>query len=319
MRSVTRLRYVFVGSILLISALCFASPLAVQAQTNNSPVGSNVVRVGVYVLNVGKFDLASGTYTMDFYLTMSCGKPNCNMGSFEFMNGRASSLHEIENTPMEKSWRIEANLYSNVDLQDYPFDRHTLAMRIEDTQLTEQNLTYQPDRAGSGLDPSIVVVGWMITGWNQSVTNHYYSVYNETYSQYTFSVSLEREPAFGFEIFIPVFFLSFIALIAMLMYGKTSSVLENRVLLTASCLVAAVLFQFSLDNNVPPLGYLTFADKFMIVTYSIIISALVIGIMELDCHHKKNSIRSQQIQFYAIRIMPVLTIVVYFLMFWILL
>jgi hypothetical protein len=76
-----------------------------------------------------------------------------------------------------------------------------------------------------------------------------------------------------------------------------------------------VLFQFSLDNNVPPLGYLTFADKFMIATYFIIISSLVIGILELDCHHRKNDIKSAQIQYYAIRSMPVLAVAIYLLLF----
>jgi hypothetical protein len=274
-----------------------------------------LVKVGIYVLNIGEFDLKSGTYTMDFYLSMECVKPGCKLGSFEFMNGRAQSIRLEENTSTAEFWRIQASLYGNLNLQDYPFDSQVLSIRIEDTTLTEQNLTYQVDPNGSGLDPSIVVVGWTIAGWNQTVISHYYDVYNETYSQYVFSVNLERAPTFGFEVFIPVFFLTFISLIGMLMYGKTSSVLENRVLLTATCLIAAVLFQFSLDNDVPPLGYLTFADKFMIATYIIIISSLVIGVLELDCHHRKNELRSQRIQHYAIRLMPIAAITIYLLLF----
>ena len=315
MLSITRiLRYAFLGMILLMSVLSFTSAPPAYAQTNPSS-NANLVKVGIYVLNIGEFDLKSGTYTMDFYLSMQCAKPNCKLGSFEFMNGRAQSIRLEENSSTSKFWRIQANLYDNLDLQNYPFDSHTLSIRIEDTTLTTQNLTYQVDPTGSGLDQSIVVVGWAIAGWNQTVINHYYQVYNQTYSQYVFSVNLEREPAFGFEVFIPVFFLAFISLIGMLMYGKTSSVLENRILLTASCLIAAVLFQFSLDTGVPPLGYLTFADKIMIATYFIIISSLVIGILELDCHHKKKEIRSQQIQYYAIRSMPIVAVAIYLLLF----
>ncbi|HYV99886.1 MAG TPA: hypothetical protein VE862_00385 [Candidatus Acidoferrum sp.] len=315
MLSITRIfRYAFLAIILLMCALSFTSAPPAYAQTSPASNG-NLVQVGIYVLNIGEFDLNSGTYTMDFYLSMQCVRPNCKLGSFEFMNGRAQSIRLEENSSTSKFWRIQANLYDNLNLQNYPFDSHTLSIRIEDTTLTTQNLTYQVDPDGSGLDPSIVVVGWAISGWNQTVINHYYQVYNQTYSQYVFSVNLEREPAFGFEVFIPVFFLAFISLIGMLMYGKTSSVLENRILLTASCLIAAVLFQFSLDNNVPPLGYLTFADKFMIATYFIIISSLVIGVLELDCHHRKNDIRSAQIQYYAIRSMPVLAVAIYLLLF----
>lgn len=284
------------------------------AQTS-SPAGSNVVEVGVYVLNIGRFDLASGSYTVDFYLSMRCATSNCNMGSFEFMNGRATSTRQIEDTPVEKFWRIEANLYENLNLQSYPFDSHKLTIKIEDTSLTKQNLTYAVDQRNSGLDSSIVIVGWSEVGWSQEVVDHYYQAYNQTYSQYVFSVTLTREPANVLEIFIPVFFLTFIALIAMLMYGKVSSVLESRILLTASVLIAAVLYQFTLDISIPPLGYLTFVDKFMIVTYAIIVSCLVLGVMVLRYHHREAMAESERIQFYSVRIMPFMTLLIYVLLF----
>ncbi len=36
--------------------------------------GANTVLVGVYVLNVGEIDLRSGSYTIDFYLSMRCAR-----------------------------------------------------------------------------------------------------------------------------------------------------------------------------------------------------------------------------------------------------
>lgn len=295
------------------SCLIFVVPPSYAQST--FPAGSNVVEVGVYVLNIGRFDVASGSYTVDFYLSMRCANTNCNMGTFEFMNGRATSIRQIEDTPAEKFWRIEASLYENLNLQDYPFDSHTITIKIEDTNLTKQNLTYVADQKNSGLDSSIVIVGWSVTNWNQEVIDHYYQAYDQTYSQYVFSVTLSRKPTNAFEIFIPVFFLTFIALIAMLMYGKVSSVLESRILLTASVLIAAVLYQFTLDNSIPPLGYLTFVDKFMIATYGIIVSCLVVGIMVLNHHHREEMVESEHIQFYSVRLMPVVTLIVYAILF----
>jgi hypothetical protein len=298
--------------VILLSLFSQSKPAHAQSIV---PASSNLVEVGVYVLNIGALDLATGQYTVDFYLSMRCANLSCNLGKFEFMNGRATSIQLQENSTTEKFWRIEANLYNNLDFRDYPFDSHALTIRIEDTSLTKSNLTYESDQKNSGLDPSIVVVGWNIEGWAQSVVDHYYQAYNETYSQYVFTVTLDRGYFSAIEMFLPVFFLTFIALIAMLMYGQTSSVLENRILLTASTLIASVLFQFTLDSSVPPLGYLTFADRFMLATYCIIVSALVIGIIVLDCLHKKNESRSARIQHYSIRIMPLAAIAVYALLF----
>ena len=175
---------------------------------------SNTVSVGVYVLNVGELDLKSGSYTMDFYLSMRCPTVSCNFGSFEFMNGRASSINLEKNTTVERVWRIQANLYENLDLHQYPFDSHALLIQIEDQSLTKENLTYQPDPSESGIDPSIVVVGWSVAGWSQTVVDHSYPGDNQTFSRYVFSLNLERGPTSAIEMFIPVFLLTFIATVA---------------------------------------------------------------------------------------------------------
>ena len=52
------------------------------------------VQVGLYILNLGKFDIATGSFTADFYLSLKC-EANCSPENFEFMNGRASSFEKI--------------------------------------------------------------------------------------------------------------------------------------------------------------------------------------------------------------------------------
>ncbi len=298
-------------AVLIGCALCIGFTPTAQAAP-----GPNTVLVGIYVLNVGEIDLRTGSYTMDFYLSMRCPTvAPCNFGSFEFMNGRASSISLQENTTTERFWRIQANLYENLDLHKYPFDSHNLLIQIEDQSLTKQNLTYQPDPNYSALAPSIVVVGWSVTGWSQSVVDDYYQVYNETYSRYTFSLTLEREPTSAVAIFIPVLLLTIIALMATLMYGDVSSVFENRILLSASLLIAAVLFQFSLDSNLPPLGYLTFADWFMIATYFVMMAGLISGILVLNYHHRKEAAKVEKIRRYSTWLLPGLAIILYLLVF----
>jgi hypothetical protein len=299
------LRYFLIGFLLLaITAPSFVS--SAHAQT------PNVVKIGIYVLDIGKFDLGSGSYTVDFYLSLRCdGK--CNLGTFEFMNGRASSITVIQSTPNQKFYRILANLYENLDLRNYPFDSHKLTIKMEDTSLTKENLVYQPDLSNSGLDSSIVIVGWKVSGWSSRVVDHYYQPYNQTYSRYIFTITLDR-PGYttAANTFLPVFFLVFVSLISMLLVGKR---LETRIILSVTVLLAEVVFQFTLDNAIPPVGYLTFADKFMIATYIIMVSTLVIAIILLKYNDRKDLVKSERIHFYSLRIMPLLTILIYALTF----
>lgn len=291
---------------LLFFTLLLTQVYGTTARAQAPPL--NVVKVGIYVLQIGKFDLSSGSYTVDFYLSMTCdGK--CNLGSFEFVDGRADKIDVIQNTTNAKFYRIEGTFFENLDLQKYPFDSHNLKIEIEDTTLTNQYLVYKSDPSNSGLDPRVIIVGWNVAGWNASVVDHFYPPYNQTYSRYVFSVTLNRPGlTSGLNMFLPVFFVVFIALISMLLVGSR---LESRILLTVTALLAAVFFQFTLDSTLPPLGYLTFADKFMIATYVIIVATLAIAILLLKYNDRKDMVRSEKIQYYTVRIMPIVTILIY--------
>ncbi len=299
------LRY-FLVSFLVLAVVAPNFTASASAQT------SNVVKVGVYILNIGKFDLATGSYTIDFYLSMRCaGK--CNLGKFEFMNGRASSISRIENASTERFYRIQADLLENIDLRNYPFDSHTINIEIEDTSLTKENLTYQPDPDNTGLDSSVHIVGWTVSSWSSTVIDHYYPPYHQTYSRYVFSITLAR-PGYtsGFDTFLPVFFLVFISLISMLLVDKR---LETRIFLTVTVLLAAVFFQFTLDSTIPPVGYLTFADKFMLATYVIMVSTAVISVLLLKYNDRKDLVRYERIHYYSVRLMPLLAVLIYALTF----
>src|SRR5207253_1111985 len=108
------------GLVTCIVAAADAPPAAAP------PADPVTVKVGVYVLNVGKFDLLTGSYTVDFYLDMTVLPPATDMGDakFEFINGRAASTDKLIDTPGEKFYRVQANLQTNVDMRRFPWDTH---------------------------------------------------------------------------------------------------------------------------------------------------------------------------------------------------
>ena len=54
---------------LLIFSLLFAT--FVSAEQELSDKEQQTVNIGLYVLNIGKFDVTAGTYTIDFYFKRS--------------------------------------------------------------------------------------------------------------------------------------------------------------------------------------------------------------------------------------------------------
>lgn len=235
-----------------------------------------VIRTGVYVLNVGRLDTQSGEFTVDFYLSLECDRP-CDGGNFEFMNGRALSSDLQSDEPDYKLYRIQAALTTNVDLRRYPFDRHRLPITLEDREIPSSGLVYVADDTVSGIDPAVTVGGWALAGWDASASDHYYAPWDDSWSRYEFDVIIERGLASGlFKALLPGLLIVISGFLALLL---GPDMLIHRLGINTSAIVGAILFHLNLTSQVPPVGYLTFADKFMLANYVGLIGALLATVL----------------------------------------
>src|SRR3989344_3571074 len=255
--------------ILIISLFCVLLPA----------VSATDARVGLYLLNLGKCDIATGGFTADFYLSFKCDS-NCSVDGYEFMNGRASSADKIIDTPTEKFYRIQANLNSPIDLRRFPFDTQKVEIILEDKTLTTDKLRYTVNNDESGIDPSIIFAGWNIDGWRAEVDEHVYEAYDETYSRYIYTVDISKIAFNSFiKTFLPVIFGLIIVMSSFLMDPDK---ITTRLAMVSSGLVASVMFHISISNQIPPVSYLTFADKFMMLTYFVLLASFVLNIILLQ-------------------------------------
>ena len=271
------------------------------------------VYVGVYVLNLGKFELATGAYNVDFYLSLRAEKPVA-MDDFEFMNGRAATVDKLIDTPTEKFFRIQANLSQNLDLRRYPFDEHLLTIEIEDKRRTVEELVYVVDEKACGVDPSVIVVGWRLKGWEARVVTHEYEVYGETYSRFVFGLRIQR-------VTLNAVIKSFLPIACMLLVGFLSLLLTpdkvtTRLSLNISTLLGAVMFHVNLTSSIPPVGYLTLADRVMIATYLSLVLILLSGVAILRWSEREDKKAwVTRIYHQALGVIPVLALLFYALAF----
>lgn len=304
----------------LLAAL--AAPLAAQQALAQAPapepaasaapaVDPCVVKVGMYILNLGNFNLNTGSYTVDFYLSMKSDKPFPEgvPGNFEFMNGRAASMDKIVDEPMEKFYRIQANLSQNIDFKRYPFDRHSLGIVLEDKTNTTSAVRYEMDDSQSGIDPSVIVVGWQLKGWKGSTDEHFYEPYAEKYSRLSFNVDISRVMLTSFiKSLLPVFFMVFVGILSLLF---TADKVQLRLSLNISTLLGAVMFHLNLTSSIPPVGYLTFADKFMIITYLSLIAILFSGVLLMRHSDMKDSAKADKIYKTSLVTLPIVIVGIY--------
>ncbi len=278
----------FISTILLISFILLNVSLSSAVTSINNLQSKSIidknVKVGFYLLNLGKFDIATGSFTADFYLSIKCDNV-CPSQDFEFMNGRASSFEKVIDEPNEKFYRIQANLVSPIDLKKFPFDRQKMEIIIEDKKKTIDELQYIPDIEETGFDKSITFVGWNMEQWKVSTREHSYNIYNETYSQYVFEIPISRITINSiFKTFLPI---TFIILVMLSSFVLDPDKITTRLAMVGSALVASVMFHVSLANQLPPTGYLTFIDKFMVLSYFVILLSFIFNVFLLELHEQK--------------------------------
>ena len=297
----------------LIALLIIIIPVSAGVGTNSSAqpavTGPAIVHIGVYVVDFSTFSVQAGTYSTNFYLNLN-SNANISIDDFEFMNGHATSIDTIINTPEEKNYRIFAAMTADPDLRLYPFDKHTLPIIIEPKVFTEKDMIFVIDDNNTGLDTGANLPGWTLTGMDAQITNKTYVTDEVPYSRAVFSYGLERDAASTIlKFFLPISLIIIVSLSSLLM--KVSS----RLGLNGSMFLAAVLIHWRIADAIPLVAYATFLDFFMIITYTTLVMVLVSGILIIKFTEDKDPKRVELVNRWSIRIIPALSISLYFLLF----
>jgi len=261
------------------------------------------VEVGVYVMNVGALDVSTGAFTVDFYLTLSSDRPT-GLQRFEFCNGRATSIDEFLDNPADRFYRIQASLADELDFSDYPFDQQALTIELEDKEKTSATQVYEVKAEESGLDPAVTVPGWDLDGWNAYVTDHYYAPYGTTFSRYVFDIVIHRPV--GDAILKTILPALIIVIVGLLSLFLTPDKILARLALATGAFTASVLFHINMTSSLPPLGYLTLGDRFMLVNYFALVLTLVSTLVALHYVDKGRNTAADRVHTVALVVIPVL-------------
>jgi hypothetical protein len=278
---------------------------SLSTSTNQPSEGPSVVKVGLYLLNVSKLDTATGAYTADFYLSFSSDTPS-EPSYFEFSNGRATSIDKSVDEPTEKFYRIQASLVDKLDLSRYPFDHHNLTIELEDKEQTINSQVYEVSLQDSGLDPAVNIPGWELNGWDAKVVDHYYAPYDTTFSKYVFTIQIRRAATAAIlKTFLPALIIVLMGLLSLVL---TPDKIIPRLTLNAGALTGAVLFHLNMTSSLPPLGYLTFGDRFMLINYIALALALISTLIALAQVDKKQNDKANRVHHIALGVVPVVWI-----------
>jgi hypothetical protein len=131
------------------------------------------VKVAVLVNDVRDYDIKEGTFTADFYLSLTADKAMPD-SQLIFTNGKEDSKLVLADKPTFKLFRYVVVFQSPPDLHAYPFDTQELRMEIEEAGAGLDQVRLVPDQQHTNLGIGAEVIGWDVVNLAATVTTHSY-------------------------------------------------------------------------------------------------------------------------------------------------
>ena len=286
-----------------IVALVFAitAHAAPQVQPAAPPKPTDVT-VGVYVVQLDAPNLKESKFTAVFWLWFRWqGDKALNpLKKFEVVGGQIESIENEETLLSDKpdgihyqAAKVRVTVTQGFDLMDFPLDRHTLNLAIEETDEGIDHIRYIPDAKNSKLQESIALDGWALGKTKAaSSVQTYASTFGDprvaddassAYTRYTISIPISR-PGVGYplKLFWSLYLSVFIVLLA---FKIKPSEVEPRFGLGIGAVFAIMASSYVISSALPDGNQVTLADKVVMICISFIFLSIVQSIISLHLLH----------------------------------
>lgn len=273
---------------LLLSFLILGAVTAF-AQEEQTPASE--VKAGVYIISVHDINFRDKEYTLRFWLWFIYDNPRFDFaGQLDLPNAKDIEIQETIYDSLDgKRWAImkmKATMKNSWNVHDFPFDKQSLKMHIENTLFDKRSLVFVPDTVGSSYDPEEAIDGWRVTNFSVTESANDYltgfgdnSSKNQDFSSFDVTMGLERS-AWG--MFFKIFLGMYIAfMIATISFTPHPSELEPRFGLPVGGLFAAVGNKYIIDSLLPESSEFTLVDTLHALTFIGIFAILLVSAIAL--------------------------------------
>jgi len=262
------------------------------AHASEKPIATpQTVTVGAYINDIQNLELKSHSYTVDLYLWFRWAAKDLDpAGSMEFVNpfelwGHSKTLEFPKPVKLQsgEQYQIVRNLgrfSTKLALYDYPFDKQTLIVEIEDASLGHHELNYKIGEEAVTLSPDLLIPGFRIGKPAIRVVQHQYPTkfgdtnLAESYTSSRVRIELPIERpllTYSVKLLLPILCVIFTA---GLMFFFGPAFVDSRVGIGITALLTIVALQITLNEDLPEVDYLVLMDKVYLASYFFVIASL---------------------------------------------
>jgi hypothetical protein len=253
-------------SIFFIICCFIASALHAQ---NSTP---DTVLTGIYITSIHDIDFKQQEYTVDFWLWLKYKN-----WDFDFLHNLEIPLAKTVETSFATTDTTNGEIYILMKLQcvmkdswvitNFPFDKQTLRLSIENSQYDSKSLVFKADTSGNQYDPRFALHGWEIDSFHMVVNKKSYettfgdpdlTVPHTEYSAFRIRLNIKRD-AMGlfWKLFIGMYVAFFIAYTCFYIHADS---IDSRFSLSVGALFAVIGNKYIVDASLPESVTFTLVD-----------------------------------------------------------
>lgn len=296
-----------------------ASPGVVEAapappNATTTPSTPTVIKADLYLENIGKVDFAAGVYEAELIVAIQTENLAAFEPKFELLNGTLKTekgearIDEQESSDeQERLFQFKAEVSFDPDFRRFPLDEQDLSIVLTLANASTKTVTFAGlgEADDSRLGEKARIAGWELDEGAPVVGEDVTVAGAARTPTLTLPVSMVRT---RFPSLLKTFFpLTIMLLISMLGLGMGISVIGPRISLMTGTLLGAAMFHINALNALPPVGYLTLADKIFIATYfSVLLNAVFSIQMSRAKEANQDALVKRRSQL-ALRVVPACT------------
>ncbi|NQW27896.1 MAG: hypothetical protein HQ474_08290 [Flammeovirgaceae bacterium] len=262
---------------------------------------------GIYAKTL-RINQAEETFETFFYwwLRVDSIQPNIDYSfvkEFEFINADLEMFEfdaaDSSNGYYYVSGRCKAIIPYKSDYHKFPFDIQNLKISIENKVANSKSLVYIPDDATTPFnninDENVEILNgdqYSISSLQAVESSYIYTTNfgdrkiegNEKYSRLEFHIGVERDPTGMIQkISLP---LIIVLILAYLVFYIPDHEIQTASGLTVTALLAAIAFQWTINDTLPKVSYLTTIDRIFFLIYAYIFYAMAQIIVTFNLSNK---------------------------------
>lgn len=286
----------FVAVLILVASTgLFTAVPSAFAESVKSP---QTCRVGIYITSLRNFKFTDKSFTAEFRVWSVCPskdlKPLESMEIIDSLESEETSNGTLDkknrsgsfSTKKEVYWSqrdISAVLHQNWDVQNFPFDRHTLKISLEEAVEDASRFVYTPDFKNSGYQRNLKLGGWKITNFAlQEEKAAYQTTFGDpevvdkkgVYSRLTVAIPIQRVKYVSFFKLTTGLYVAFaVAMLSFFYETGQPSLVSARTSLLVGCLFAALVNMRAPESVLGRTESLTLVDQIHIVAIVYIFAA----------------------------------------------